>query len=136
MERSVLDNYSCRQDNVEKRACVCAQGFWGDLCENRENAMCYLNITNPPLYETCSDRADTFEYMYSIPGFDPCHPIDFNDDNFKLKFETNCKFTLPNTKRYDNSDIKLGGDYEDLVEADEEDLLDLFNNRPDEYWRD
>jgi hypothetical protein len=38
---------------------------------------CYVNVTDPPFYKRC-EKADTPEYMYSIPGFDPCYPLDFS----------------------------------------------------------
>jgi hypothetical protein len=97
--------------------------------------MCYLNITNPALYESCSDRPDTFEYMYSIPGFDPCHPLDFTQ-KFNLQFYANCKFLLPGTRTFESTDTKLGVSYPNVITADEEDFLDMFNNRPDDYWED
>lgn len=47
-----------------------------------------MNITSPKFYEKCN-LEDTEEYMYSIPGFDPCHPVDFSQ-KLNVKFFMVC----------------------------------------------
>jgi hypothetical protein len=41
--------------------------------------MCFVNITNPPLYtRECENKPDSSYYKYSVGGFDPCHYFDFS----------------------------------------------------------
>ena len=95
---------------------------------------CYLNVTEPALYKSCSDKQDSYFYMYSIPGFDPCHPVSFTEP-LDFQFYVNCKFLMPNSNAFDTSTRKLGVDYPNQVQAEEDDLLG-FSNRPDDYWQD
>ena len=114
--------------------CVCPMGFTGYLCQTRQNTKCYLNITKPELYKPCPEKKDSYFYMYSIPGFDPCHPIPF-DEPIEIEFEVNCLFLMPGSTKFDSRYRKLGVNYPHLRDADEDALLD-FDNRPDDYWRD
>ena len=112
------DEYTCRTVNIEREVCVWPQGFYGNVCQHQATMKCYLNITNPPLYKTCNDRPDSFYYMYSIPGFDPCHPISF-DEKFTLKYEANCGFKKPGeASAFDREERNYGYDYKHIVEAD------------------
>lgn len=95
---------------------------------------CYLNITEPAFYKPCPEKEDSFFYMYSIPGFDPCHPVDFKK-KLDIEVEVNCKFMQVGSTNFDTRYRKLGVDYPNILEADEDDLLDL-DNRPSDYWRD
>lgn len=47
----------------------------------------------------------------------------------------NCKFLLPGSHLFDTSSRKLGVDYPNQLQADEDALLD-FDNRPNDYWLD
>ena len=47
-------------------------------------------MTNPAFYEGCAGLPDSNYYMYSIPGFDPCHKSDFTQIN-TINFRIVCK---------------------------------------------
>ena len=66
-----------------------------------------MYITNPPFYKSCS-KEDSPEYMYSIPGYDPCYPIDFSQP-FELKYKIQC---IPTTS---TADYVIGFPYRDVV---------------------
>ena len=51
---------------------------------------CYVNITDPPFYKGFSDKPDSYYYMYSIPGYDPCFFFDFGKSH-DIKFKLMCK---------------------------------------------
>lgn len=74
---------------------------------------CYVNVTDPPFYQRCQ-KEDTPEYMYSIPGFDPCYPLDFSQKQ-TIKFMLNCR-NFDDTKTVaDPSSENLGYEYRDVV---------------------
>lgn len=68
------DQYSCYTQNVENNVCVCPGGSVDFECNTELKQKCYINITSPPFYQGCEDRPDSFEYLYSVPGFSPCYP--------------------------------------------------------------
>ena len=68
-------NWECKEPTtVTSYECTCPEDYFGRYCEFRHVYECYFNVTNPPLFKRCH-KEDSFEYMYSIPGWDPCHPI-------------------------------------------------------------
>jgi hypothetical protein len=75
---------------------------------------CYVNITTPAFYEKCN-KNDTPEYMYSIPGFDPCHPLDFSKEQ-EIKFLVNCRY-FDDTNSVDVRTENVGYEYRDVIEA-------------------
>lgn len=83
------DQYSCYTQNVENNVCVCPQGVVDFMCATNLYQKCYINITNPPFFQGCEDRPDTFEYLYSIPGFSPCYPQNFSG-SMNVEFTLNC----------------------------------------------
>lgn len=89
------DQYSCYTQNVENNVCVCPGGKVDFECATALQQKCYINITSPPFYQGCEDRADTFEYLYSVPGFSPCYPQDFNTA-VEVEFELICKLINEN----------------------------------------
>lgn len=83
------DQYSCYTQNVENNVCVCPSGAVDYECSNELYTRCYLNVTNPPLYQGCSNNTDSFYYMYSIPGFSPCFFYNFSS-SIDVEFEVHC----------------------------------------------
>lgn len=75
-----------------------------------------MNITSPPFYQRC-DKEDTPEYMYSIPGFDPCYPLDFTKKQ-EIKFLINCRY-FDETNSVDVKTENVGYDYRDVIEPAE-----------------
>ena len=58
--------------NVVEPMCYCSYEFYGDLCEKFNPWVCQLDRLNYP--ETCVGT-DSFDYVYSIDGIPPCHPV-------------------------------------------------------------
>jgi hypothetical protein len=69
--------YECQQNDTVKKVCVCPRGYYGYYCAAAVPTNCYVNVTDPPFYAGCQ-KEDSEYYMYSIPGFDPCFPLDFS----------------------------------------------------------
>ena len=68
-------HWECREPRTFKDTeCECPDDYFGKYCEFRHTYVCYFNVTNPPLFERC-DRPDSFEYSYSLSGWEPCHTI-------------------------------------------------------------
>lgn len=55
--------------------------------------------------------------MYSIPGFDPCYPLDFSKKQ-EIKFFINCRF-FDDTNSVNVRTENVGYDYRDVIEAPE-----------------
>lgn len=105
--------YECRTQNVEKQVCFCAQGYFGFSCLTAIQQKCYVNVTDPPFYQRCN-KEDTPEYMYSIPGFDPCYPLDFSQKQ-TIKFMINCRNFDDTATVADPNGENLGYDYRDVI---------------------
>jgi len=68
---------------------MCAPGHSDVLCATLFNQTCFVNITNPPLYEGCTGE-DSDYYLYSLGGYAPCYFYDFTKTyTFEIKLE--CK---------------------------------------------
>ena len=85
--------YKCFTELKDTPVCICPQGFYDYQCASATINQCFMLVTNPPFYQRCS-KEDTAEYMYSIPGFDPCYPIDFSKP-FELKYKIQCQPPIP-----------------------------------------
>jgi hypothetical protein len=70
-------------------------------------------VTDPPFYKRC-EKEDTPEYMYSIPGFDPCYPLDFSQKQ-TIKFMINCRNFDDTQTIPDPQSENLGYEYRDVV---------------------
>ncbi|TNV79791.1 hypothetical protein FGO68_gene10759 [Halteria grandinella] len=113
LQQNYTSQYQCRAELVQKEVCYCAQGYYGYSCVAAVQQKCYVNVTDPPFYQRCN-REDTPDYMYSIPGFDPCYPLDFKEKQ-SIKFMINCRnFDDTNTVPEPNGE-NLGYDYRDVV---------------------
>ena len=84
------DQYSCYTQLVEKNVCVCPKGVVDYMCLTETYTKCYINITEPMFYKGCEEREDTFEYLYSVPGFSPCYPQFFNE-SLTIEYELTCQ---------------------------------------------
>lgn len=51
--------------------------------------------------------------MYSIPGFDPCYPLDFSKVQ-TIKFMINCRY-FDDTNTLDPTTENVGYDYRDVI---------------------
>lgn len=69
-------------------------------------------MTNPPFYQRCQ-KEDTPEYMYSIPGFDPCYPLDFSQVQ-TIEFLINCR-TFDSTNTANPTSENVGYEYRDVI---------------------
>jgi len=54
--------------------------------------------------------------MYSIPGFDPCYPLDFGKKQ-KIKFLVNCRYFDDSGSGVNLRGENIGYDYRDVIEA-------------------
>lgn len=90
------NDFDCMQETVTSPVCLCAQGYSGSVCATAVAQSCYVNITDPPLWQGCEDRPDTDFYMYSLGGFAPCYTYDFTQTyDFKLLIQ--CKVLTDTT---------------------------------------
>jgi hypothetical protein len=55
--------------------------------------------------------------MYSIPGFDPCYPLDFSKKQ-NIKFLLNCRY-FDDTNTVNLRSENLGYEYRDVIEPAE-----------------
>lgn len=112
----LLANYSefyvCKNEDVVKQVCVCPYGFYDYQCNSAIPRKCYVNVTYPKFYESCSHLPDTPAYMYSIPGFDPCHPLDFSQKQ-QIKFILNC--ATSQVQGLDSTKENVGYPYRDVL---------------------
>jgi hypothetical protein len=53
--------------------------------------------------------------MYSIPGFDPCYPLDFSQQQ-TIKFLINCRF-FDETNSVNVKSENVGYEYRDVIDA-------------------
>lgn len=88
--QNYTDMYSCYTKNVTKNVCVCPKGFIDFECATMMYKKCFVNITDPPFYAGCKDRPDTPSYLFSLPGYDPCFPLDFSRSH-EIKYQLNCR---------------------------------------------
>lgn len=80
---------TCNPENVHNDVCYCPSGYSGYLCETFDYNKCYVNVTEPALYKGCTGE-DSDYYVYSIPGFAPCHFYDMTK-KYNFKFLLQCK---------------------------------------------
>ena len=78
----------CRDRMEMNKVCNCPSGFSDYLCETQKQRKCYVQVTNPNMAQGCTGE-DSFDYVYSIKGFDPCFEFDFNEE-FELKYKLLC----------------------------------------------
>jgi hypothetical protein len=96
--------------------CYCSQGYYGFQCSTALQKKCYVNITSPAFYKRC-EKEDTPEYMYSIPGFDPCYPLDFSKKQV-ISFVVSCRY-FDDTNTVNVRSENVGYAYRDVMEAPE-----------------
>jgi hypothetical protein len=80
-------NLEVRQ--VTNGACICPSGFFGARCETLNYAKCFVNITDPAVYDTTACRNGMADGD-SIEGFDSCFFFDFSK-TYTFKFRLSCK---------------------------------------------
>ncbi len=110
------DQYTCTVTNFTTNVCYCPQGYYGFQCSTALQKKCYVNITSPTFYKRC-EKEDSPEYMYSIPGFDPCYPLDFSKKQI-ISFVVNCRY-FDDTNTVNVRSENLGYEYRDVMEAPE-----------------
>lgn len=97
---------------MTKDVCVCPKGRGDYLCATISDTKCYINITDPALYEGCADKfEDSAYYLYSIPGFSPCFWFDFTAVTH-MKYNLNCR---PVDGSSMTADEVTGYEYRDVV---------------------
>ena len=106
--------YSCYTKNVVKNACVCPKGVIDYMCATPAYTKCYINVTSPKFYEGCSDREDTFQYLYSVPGFSPCWPQNFTE-SIQVEYKLKCQVLNENGLVSLNQDEGVGYPYRDVI---------------------
>lgn len=84
-----------------------------------------VNITDPPVYDPVNqcqvDRKDSLNYVFSIPGFDPCFYFDF-EKTYTFEFKLNCK-VLNHEGLVELKETSVGYEYKDIVSVKEEEEL-------------
>ena len=73
-------DFQCHTEQRETFVCMCAPGNTDALCMTQMDQSCFVNITNPPLYEGCMDRPDSDYYTYSLGGYAPCYFYDMTKE--------------------------------------------------------
>ena len=69
---------------------MCPQGYGDFQCETSLYKKCMVNFTEPALHKGCPERPDTPYYLYSVPGYDPCHFFNFSR-SYKMKYLIECR---------------------------------------------
>jgi len=118
---------------VTNDVCVCPKGTGDWLCATDLYTKCYVNITDPPLYEGCADKPDSAYYLYSVPGFSPCFFFDFTSTTpFNLKYELNCKSvnTTGEMATIDENEM-TGYQYRDVVAPAKYNPFKYLSQNPD-----
>ena len=109
------EQYKCVQRSVAKKVCVCPIGFGDYQCSTQLYRKCFINITEPAFHKGCSERPDTPEYLYTLPGFDPCFRLNFSQPN-EIQFYLQCKvidyFGLKEIVPHETT----GYEYRDVIE--------------------
>ena len=108
--------YRCTSKSITNNVCVCPHGFGDFECSTSLYKKCFLNITEPALFEGCSDREDTPHYLYSVPGYDPCFPLNFTRSH-EIKFKVQCSALDANGLA--QSQEAPGYDYRDVTKSPE-----------------
>lgn len=80
---------NCPSEIATNEVCYCPEEFSGFDCSLRAFTMCYVNITEPALYEGCNS-ADSEDYVFSIAGYDPCNFYDFDNDTITISYRLQC----------------------------------------------
>jgi hypothetical protein len=113
---SYATQFDCNVRNVTKDVCICPKGRGDYLCATAEDFKCYINMTDPALYEGCADKfEDSAYYLYSIPGFSPCFWFDF-DTVVPMKYMLKC---MANDANMINEEEVTGYEYRDVVSPPE-----------------
>jgi hypothetical protein len=97
--------FSCKKKITKNLVCHCPSGFSGVLCQNLLPNQCYVSITDPNLAAGCNYE-DSDQYVYSIPGYDPCNFYDFSK-KYTIKFRLICKPS--NAQNYVLTDVHPEG---------------------------
>ena len=112
LSTNYTQDYQCSASPVTKAVCYCPQGFYGHTCLMQVPTKCYVNVTDPPFYQRCP-QPDTPEYMFSIPGFDPCYPQDFSQTK-TVSFLVNCR-QITTLAALNPISSNVGYDYRDVL---------------------
>lgn len=80
--------YKCTKREQVKKVCACPKGYYDFQCATQTQIKCFVKITDPPFYKGCQ-KEDSPYYMYSIPGYDPCFPLNFTEPQ-EIKYQLIC----------------------------------------------
>ena len=108
------DQYSCYTQIVEKNVCICPKGEVDYVCDTDQWQKCAITVTDPDFKTGCEDNPDTFQYLFSVPGFSPCYPLDFTQTQ-TISFTLECRTMTPDGL-VDSKDVKTGYPYRDVVQ--------------------
>ena len=111
------DQYSCYTREVETNVCVCPKGKSDFECLTASYSKCYLNITDPTFYKGCEDREDSPYYLYSVPGYSPCWPVNFTEP-YTVEFYIICK-PVDETGLVEVQREEVGYEYRDVIKQPE-----------------
>jgi hypothetical protein len=78
------------QEQNKNSACICPEGFYGPRCETLPFIKCFVNITEPAVYDTSKCRNSMPDGENSVQGFDPCFFFDFSS-SYIFKYKLACK---------------------------------------------
>jgi hypothetical protein len=78
-------DFEIKQEQVSNNVCICPSSFSGPRCERLQFVKCFVNITEPAVYDT-SECRNSKNNGDLIEGFDPCFFFDFTKSyTFKYK---------------------------------------------------
>ena len=117
MTANHTDQYSCYTREVETNVCVCPKGKSDFECLTASYTKCYLNITDPTFYQGCEDREDSPYYLYSVPGYSPCWPVNFTEP-YTVEFYINCR-PVDETGLVEVQREEVGYEYRDVIKQPE-----------------
>lgn len=88
--QNYTDMYSCHTKTVTKNVCICPKGFNDFECSTVMYKKCFVNVTDPALYQSCPERPDTPYYLYSLQGYAPCFYLNFSR-SYEVKYQLQCR---------------------------------------------
>jgi len=84
------------------------------MCATSLYQKCFINITEPAFYQGCREKPDTPYYLYSVPGYDPCHFFDFSK-SYEIKYKLECR-TISDTGLVNIQESEMTGyEYRDVT---------------------
>mmetsp|Transcript_19433 Transcript_19433/g.29870 ORF Transcript_19433/g.29870 Transcript_19433/m.29870 type:complete len:184 (-) Transcript_19433:209-760(-) len=105
---------SLKEEERSHQVCECPQGFYGLHCNHVLGVKCFVNLTEPAVYDTSHCEGKDPDYLYSIPGFEPCFFFNFSKA-YDFKFKLECRHLTSEGIVPLEQGYEIGAPYKDIV---------------------